>query len=113
MGLQSPRRHFAQSIEKPSNYHVRVSLSHSVRHGNPLTLSICHSFIPTYPLTRVQIVLTLHLNPMPTLIHFDLDQCAMAYDGSTVLFLPRAIRALESKDLARSDNILNSPLRRF
>ncbi|KAJ7148273.1 hypothetical protein C8R46DRAFT_1044821 [Mycena filopes] len=48
-----------------------------------------------YPLRRIQIVLKLAKNPRDILLNFDLDICAMGWDGSNVWMLPRAARALE------------------
>ncbi|KAJ7482924.1 hypothetical protein B0H11DRAFT_1915004 [Mycena galericulata] len=49
-----------------------------------------------YPLRRVQIILKIVENPRDVLLNFDLDICAMGWDGSNVWMLPRAARALES-----------------
>ncbi|KAJ7031761.1 hypothetical protein C8F04DRAFT_1185686 [Mycena alexandri] len=54
------------------------------------------TFYTRYPLRRVQIVLKLGKTPKDILVNFDLDICAMGWDGSTVWMLPRAARALES-----------------
>jgi hypothetical protein len=50
-----------------------------------------------YPLRRIQIVLKLVKSPKGVLLNFDLDICAMGYDGSEFWMLPRAARALESE----------------
>lgn len=55
------------------------------------------TFFSRYPLKRLQIVLKLVKNPKEVLLNFDLDICAMGYDGESVLMLPRACRALESQ----------------
>jgi hypothetical protein len=66
------------------------------------TLAIRNSktitFYADYPLRRIQVVLKLVKNPKDVLLNFDLDICAMGWDGSNVWMLPRAARALESKD---------------
>ena len=49
-----------------------------------------------YPTRRVQIVLKLNRSPLAVLLNFDLDICAVAWDGYRVYMLPRAARALES-----------------
>ncbi|KAJ7175590.1 hypothetical protein C8R46DRAFT_891456 [Mycena filopes] len=49
-----------------------------------------------YPLRRIQIVLKLVKSPRDVLLNFDLDICAMGWDGSSVWMLPRAARALET-----------------
>lgn len=53
-----------------------------------------------YPTKRVQIVLKLVKNPKEVLLNFDLDICAMGYDGLSLVLLPRAARALESETAA-------------
>lgn len=54
------------------------------------------TFYGDYPLRRVQIILKLSKNPREVLLNFDLDICAMGWDGSNLFMLPRAARALES-----------------
>ncbi|KAJ7235624.1 hypothetical protein B0H12DRAFT_1141370 [Mycena haematopus] len=54
------------------------------------------TFYAKYPLRRLQIVLKLLKSPREVLLNFDLDICAMGWDGSTVWMLPRAARALET-----------------
>jgi hypothetical protein len=54
------------------------------------------TFYAKYPLRRVQIVLKLIKSPREVLLNFDLDICAMGWDGTNVWMLPRAARALES-----------------
>ncbi|KAJ7735102.1 hypothetical protein DFH07DRAFT_893615 [Mycena maculata] len=49
-----------------------------------------------YPLRRIQIVLKLTESPKSVLLNFDLDVCAMGWDGSALWMLPRAARALET-----------------
>ncbi|KAJ7165237.1 hypothetical protein C8R46DRAFT_900610 [Mycena filopes] len=49
-----------------------------------------------YPLRRIQIVLKLAKTPRDVLLNFDLDICAMGWDGNEVWMLPRAARAIES-----------------
>ncbi|KAJ7034702.1 hypothetical protein C8F04DRAFT_1100699 [Mycena alexandri] len=49
-----------------------------------------------YPLRRIQIVLKLVKSPKTVLLNFDLDICAMGWDGHTIWMLPRAARALET-----------------
>ncbi|KAF8214866.1 hypothetical protein K438DRAFT_1749937 [Mycena galopus ATCC 62051] len=55
------------------------------------------TFYSSYPLRRIQIVLKLVKSPRAVLLNFDLDICAMCWDGNEFLMLPRAARALESK----------------
>ncbi|KAJ7753722.1 hypothetical protein B0H16DRAFT_1833847 [Mycena metata] len=54
------------------------------------------TFYAKYPLRRIQIVLKLARSPRDVLLNFDLDICAMGWDGSNVWMLPRAARALET-----------------
>ncbi|KAL8690061.1 MAG: hypothetical protein Q9218_004414 [Villophora microphyllina] len=54
------------------------------------------NFIPKYPNRRVQIVLKLLSSPLDILLNFDLDACALGFDGSQVVMLPRCARALET-----------------
>ncbi|KAL8640619.1 MAG: hypothetical protein Q9226_008726, partial [Calogaya cf. arnoldii] len=54
------------------------------------------TLIPKYPDRRTQIILKLLPSPLDILLNFDLDACAMGFDGSRVLMLPRAARALET-----------------
>ncbi|KAJ7512442.1 hypothetical protein B0H11DRAFT_1951216 [Mycena galericulata] len=54
------------------------------------------TFYARYPLRRIQIVLKLTESPKSVLLNFDLDACAMGWDGATLWMLPRAARALET-----------------
>ncbi|KAJ7150936.1 hypothetical protein C8R43DRAFT_924514 [Mycena crocata] len=54
------------------------------------------TFYARYPLRRIQIVLKLVESPKSVLLNFDLDVCAMGWDGSKLWMLPRAARALET-----------------
>ncbi|KAL0571606.1 hypothetical protein V5O48_010356 [Marasmius crinis-equi] len=63
----------------------------AVRNSQTITL------YSSWPTKRVQIVLKLVNNPREVLMNFDLDPCAIGYDGSTVWMLPRFVRALESE----------------
>ncbi|KAJ7098268.1 hypothetical protein C8R44DRAFT_888899 [Mycena epipterygia] len=53
------------------------------------------TFYAQYPLRRIQIVLKLGESPKSVLLNFDLDVCAMGWDGTAFWMLPRAARALE------------------
>lgn len=55
------------------------------------------TFFSKYPLRRIQIVLKLVESPKDVLLNFDLDICAIGWDGEEVWMLPRAARALQSK----------------
>ena len=46
--------------------------------------------------TALQIVLNLSKTVADVLLNFDLDQCAMGFNGTPVLMLPRCARALET-----------------
>lgn len=59
---------------------------------NPKTIN----FLASYPYCRVQIVLKLVSSPTDALLNFDLDVCAVGFDGSRVLMLPRCARAIET-----------------
>ncbi|KAJ3980043.1 hypothetical protein F5890DRAFT_1543779 [Lentinula detonsa] len=49
-----------------------------------------------WPKRRVQIVLKLVKSPRDVLLNFDLDSCALGWDGKEVWMLPRFVRALET-----------------
>jgi hypothetical protein len=55
------------------------------------------TFMTTYPYRRFQIVLKLVKSPAEVLLNFDLDICAMGFDGKELYMLPRAARALQSE----------------
>ena len=54
------------------------------------------NLLSSYPHRRVQIVLKLLPSPTDVLLNFDLDACAIGFDGSRVLMLPRCARAIET-----------------
>ena len=54
------------------------------------------NLLAIYPNRRIQVVLKLLPSPTDVLLNFDLDACAIGYDGSQVLMLPRFVRALET-----------------
>ncbi|KAJ7205208.1 hypothetical protein GGX14DRAFT_645057 [Mycena pura] len=54
------------------------------------------TFYSDFPTRRIQIVLKLVKSPKDVLLNFDLDICAIGWDGSNVWMLPRAARALET-----------------
>jgi hypothetical protein len=54
------------------------------------------NLLPSYPHCRIQIVLKLVSSPTQVLLNFDLDVCAIGFDGSRVLMLPRCARAIET-----------------
>lgn len=53
-------------------------------------------FWSDYPNCRIQIILKLATSPTQALLNFDLDACAVGFDGSRVLMLPRCARAIET-----------------
>lgn len=81
-------RHIHQvwSDNLPANTREKLVLK------NPKTIN----FLATYPNCRVQIVLKLLSSPTEALLNFDLDVCAVGFDGSRVLMLPRCARAIET-----------------
>lgn len=54
------------------------------------------NLLSSYPHRRIQIVLKLLPSPTDVLLNFGLDACAIAFDGSRVLMLPRCARAIET-----------------
>ncbi|KAJ7776447.1 hypothetical protein B0H16DRAFT_1712823 [Mycena metata] len=54
------------------------------------------TFYTRHPLRRVQTILKLGKTPKDILLNFDLDVCAVGWDGNTVWMLPRAACALET-----------------
>ena len=54
------------------------------------------NFLADYPNRRVQIILQLLQSPTQVLLNFDLDACAIGFDGKQVLMLPRCARAIET-----------------
>ena len=54
------------------------------------------NLLSSYPHRRIQIVLKLLPSPTDILLNFDLDACAIGFDGSRVLMLPRCARAIET-----------------
>ena len=54
------------------------------------------NLLSTYPHRRLQIVLKILAAPIDVLLNFDLDACAIGFDGARVLMLPRCARAIET-----------------
>ncbi|KAJ6605372.1 hypothetical protein DFH09DRAFT_1269645 [Mycena vulgaris] len=79
--------------------HIFETFRKSLPAGNP-TLVVRNSKTITlysrYPLRRIQIVLKLVTSPKSVLLNFDLDICAMGWNGTELWMLPRAARALET-----------------
>lgn len=88
-------------------HHVYKTFRSNLPDGTP-TLAVRNSktitFYARYPLRRIQIVLKLADSPKEVLLNFDLDICAMGWDGSDIWMLPRAARALESMFLKSETN---------
>ncbi|KAK7065054.1 hypothetical protein R3P38DRAFT_65092 [Favolaschia claudopus] len=64
------------------------------------------TFYASYPLRRIQVVLKLVKSPRAVLLNFDLDICAMGWDGSDFWMLPRAARALETGYIVFTMNLI-------
>lgn len=54
------------------------------------------TLIPSYPHRRIKIFLHLPASATEVLLNFDLDACALGFDGERVVMLPRCARALET-----------------
>ena len=54
------------------------------------------NLLASYPNRRIQIVLKLLPSPTDVLLNFDLDACAIGFDGSHAFMLPRCARAIET-----------------
>lgn len=54
------------------------------------------TFLTKYPNRRIQIILKIVPSPTDVLLNFDLDACALGFDGSQIFMLPRFVRALET-----------------
>lgn len=54
------------------------------------------NFLASYPNRRIQIILKLLPSPTDILLNFDLDACAIGFNGSRVFMLPRFARAIET-----------------
>ena len=61
-----------------------------IRNANTIT------FLARYPTRRLQVVLKLSKTAADVLLKFDLDQCGMGFNGTTVLMLPRCAQALQT-----------------
>ncbi|KAJ6578136.1 hypothetical protein B0H19DRAFT_1062673 [Mycena capillaripes] len=92
---------YGLSADEATNkiHHVYETFRSNLPAGTP-TLAVRNSktitFYARYPLRRLQIVLKLAESPKDVLLNFDLDICAMGWDGSMLWMLPRAARALET-----------------
>ncbi len=52
------------------------------------------TFFSAFPFRMVQVITAVFDAPAHALLDFDLDACALAYDGAALLALPRAVNAL-------------------
>lgn len=68
-----------------------ISAVESVRTRHAIT------FISQYPFRNIQVILRCYKSPAEVLLGFDIDCCAVGYDGSTVWAAPRAARALKMR----------------
>jgi hypothetical protein len=50
-----------------------------------------------YPIRPIQVILRIYKSPAEVLMGFDLDCCAVGYDGKQVWALPRARRAINTR----------------
>ncbi|KAL1743263.1 hypothetical protein HDZ31DRAFT_65212 [Schizophyllum fasciatum] len=88
----------------PEAANVKIALIADVVRGNlpedaPFLLvrnSQTVTLYSKFPTRRVQIVLKLVESPREVLLNFDLDICAVAFDGTDVWMLPRCVRAIET-----------------
>ena len=80
--------------------HIYETWSRNVPSSSPDRLVVKNAktinLLASYPNRRIQIVLKLLPSPTDILLNFDLDACAVGFDGSQVLMLPRFVRALET-----------------
>lgn len=55
------------------------------------------TLVSRWPYKHVQIILRLYSSPAEVLLGFDVDCCAVGYDGTNVWASPRAVRAIASR----------------
>ena len=55
------------------------------------------TLVSQFPFKHIQIILRLYKSPAETLLGFDVDSCAVAFNGTDVLMTPRAHFALVSQ----------------
>ncbi len=89
----------------PEKANLKVVEIHNVWHRNLPTTNQQRLVVKTaetielladYPVRRIQIILELAYDPLRVLLKFDLDSCALGFDGFKVTMLPRCARALET-----------------
>ncbi|KAJ7658366.1 hypothetical protein DFH06DRAFT_990270, partial [Mycena polygramma] len=78
--------------------HIYETLRSNRSHSPTLAVknSKTITFYAQYPFRRIQVVLKLVESPKDVLLNFDLDICAIGWDGKELWMLPRAARALET-----------------
>ena len=54
------------------------------------------TFLISYPTRRLQVILKLSASPTDILLSFDLNQCAIGFNRTSIVMLPRCARALET-----------------
>ncbi|PVF98263.1 hypothetical protein CPB86DRAFT_784896 [Serendipita vermifera] len=79
--------------------HLFTVFKHNLPESAPILVvrnSKTITFISSFPRRRFQVILKIVKNPAEILLNFDLDICAMGFDGEHAYMLPRASRALET-----------------
>jgi len=76
-----------------------VEIFDAVQAANPYEVRAFRSthaitLVSRYPFRHVQVVLRLYNSPAEVLMGFDVDACAVGFDGSRILACPRAILAM-------------------
>lgn len=79
-------REIYDSIQASSPYEIRA-----FRSAHAVTL------VSRYPFRHVQIVLRLYNSPSEVLMGFDVDSCAVGYNGKNVFMCPRAVLSFLSQ----------------
>ncbi|KAJ7209957.1 hypothetical protein B0H12DRAFT_1079753 [Mycena haematopus] len=100
------------SVDAPNDaeiHHIYETLRSNVN-GRP-TLAVRNAktitFYVDYPIRRIQVILKLAQTPKDVLLNFDLDICAIGWDGRNLWMLPRAARALESVSVLQLRELLS------
>jgi hypothetical protein len=71
-----------------------MQIMHRFERRNALFVRTEHCVTAVMDGRHVQIILRLYKSPAEVLMGFDLDSCAIMYDGEDVFSLPRCVRAL-------------------
>jgi hypothetical protein len=78
--------------------------------GSIIRTKHCVSFIRGWPHRNVQVILRLYRSKGEILIGFDIDACAVGFDGNSVYALPRFRRAVNKRcNLVGVDPSRHSP----